>query len=147
MLKLMVVCFRAKVMSKLQTIEQIRKSELHIAQNKENVEGANMNEYVDESNLNTPRDEDTSNFNTPRDEDTSNVNTPRDDDEDTSNLNTPRDEDTSNVTTPRDRDASHYKTPPHHLEENYYDTIEDLDDYTYLEPYGGDRNTMHSKQV
>lgn len=147
MLELMMVYFRAKVLSKLQTIEQIRKSELHIAQNKENIGGANMNEYVDDSNLNTPRDEDTSNFNTPRDEDTSNVNTPRDDDEDTSNLNTPRDEDTSNVTTPRDRDASHYKTPPHHLEENYYDTIEDLNDYAYLEPYGGDRNTMHDKRV
>lgn len=136
----MMVYFRAKVMSKLQTIEQIRKSELHIAQN-------NMNEYVDESNLNTPRDEDTSNFNTPRDEDTSNVNTPRDDDEDTSNLNTPRDEDTSNIMTPLDRDASHYKTPPHHMEENFYDTIEDLNDYTYLEPFVGDRNTMHEKQV
>lgn len=109
------------------------------------MEGVNMNEYVDESNLNIFRDEDISNFNILRDEDISNVNTLRDDEEDISNLNTLRDDDISNVTTFRDRDVSYYKISFYYLEENYYDIIEDFDDYTYLEFYGGDRNIMYSK--
>ena len=125
-------------MSKLETIEQKRKSQLLLAEQNKMDEEAIANEYVDDSNLNTPRD----------DQDSSNVNTPRD--EDTSNLNTSRDEDTSNVTTPRgDREASHYGTPGNEQEdnENYYDTIEDADKYLYEEPYAGNKNTMHDKQV